>query len=150
MTTCLSLSLEMSPVRTANRSLPQDTSDVATGVSALVNRCLLQGMPEGYRLHDLVLEYLHLIIAMDGGRLAATASSRQAQYLARLGVFKRYETRDSDVSTGGSYSLIVLWNAVKKLDGTVNVGKCYSKSLEGVGDIELTTRVAWLLILLVR
>lgn len=136
--------------RIANLNCTQDISDVATGISVLVNRCLLQDMPEGYRVHDLVLEYLQLIMAMDGGRLAGTASSRQAQYLARLGVFKQYNARGHYVSTGGLYSLIALWNSAKNLDGNVNAGVFYSKSLEGVDDIEIVRDVAWLLRLLVR
>lgn len=128
----------------------QDISDVKAGASALVHRCLLQGMREGYRLHDLVLEYLQLIIAMDDGRLAKTASSRQARYLARLGVFKQYHDRGTEVSSSGLYTLVALWNSVKRLDGAVNVEVWYRKSLDGVTEIRIATQVAWLLSLLVR
>eukprot|EP00903_Cladosiphon_okamuranus_P006199 g6096.t1 len=126
----------------------QDTSNVSTGGGALVNRCLLQRMPEGYRLHDLVLEYLKLTLAMSGGRVAGEASARQAQYLGRLGVFKQYNARGHNIRTGGLSSLIALWNSAMKLDGNVNVEACYSKSLEGVDEIAITRNVGFLLLLL--
>lgn len=65
-------------------------------------------------------------------------------------VFKQYNARGTDVSTGGLYSLVALWNSVKKLDGTVNVEACYRKSLEGVAEVEMARQVAWVLLLLVR
>lgn len=136
--------------RNTNLNDLQDMSDVPTGARVLVDRCLLQDMPEGFRIHDIVLEYLQLIIGMDGGALAEKASSRQAQYLGRLGVFKEYDARGEHVSTGGLYSLIALWNSVKKLDGTVDVGTCYTESLKGVTDIYIRSGVGWLLMLLVR
>lgn len=114
-----------------------------------MNRCLLQDQVDGYRLHDLVLEYLQLTIAKDGGRLVRKASSRQATYLARLEVFKQYNTRGTEVSTGGLYALVALWNSVKRLGGSVNVEACYRKSLEGVAEIEITRQVGWVLLLLV-
>lgn len=115
-----------------------------------MDRCLLQKTLEGYRLHDLVLQYLQLTISMDGGDLAGKSSSRQARYLARLGVFREYFAHGGDVSTGGSYSLIALWNSVKNLDGTVNVAACYSESLEGVIEIKVKRQIGRLLVLLVR
>lgn len=114
-----------------------------------MDRCLLQDQLDGYRLHDLVLGFLQLTIGMDGGRLAGKASRRQARYLARLGVFKQYNARGTQVSTGGLYSLVALWNSVKNLDVTVNVEARYRKSLEGRAEVEITRQVAWVLLLLV-
>lgn len=135
----------------ATKPLPsQDITDVPASADLLVDRCLLQPTAEGYRLHDLVLEYLQLTKVKSGSPLAGEASSRQARYLARLGVFAGYANRGTNVMTGGMYTLVALWNSVNKLDTTVNVEKCYAKSLEGVPDVEITIAIGLLLFLLVR
>lgn len=136
--------------RITNLNGLQDITDVSTGAGVLVDRCLLQTTTEGYRLHDLVLEYLQLTISMDGGRLAKKASTRQARYLARVAVFLGYAARGPDVRTGGLYSLVALWNSVKKLDGNINVEECYERSLEGVVEVVIAIQVARLLIFQVR
>lgn len=136
--------------RTTNAHGLQDASDVPTGTRVLVDRCLLQDMTGGYRLHDLVLEYLQLTIKLDGDGLAEKATSRQARYLGRIGVFKEYADRGRHVATGGFYSLIALWNSVKKFDKTADAGTCYAESLEGVADMTTRKDVGWLLYLLVR
>lgn len=107
-------------------------------------------MPDGYRLHDLVLQYVQLTIRMDDGHVAEIASSRQARFLATPRVFKRYSVRGMNVSNGGTYSLVSLWNSVKELDRMVDAEACYTESLAGVVDIELKREVARLFILLVR
>ena len=127
----------------------QDVRDVPTGTSVLVDRCLLQDTTGGYRLHDLVLEYMQLIIK-DYRGLAEKAASRQAGYLGRLDVFNGYAAGGFSCSKGGLYLLTALWNSAKKLDGTVDVGACYAESLEDVSDIRIITAVGWLLIALVR
>ena len=143
-------------VPTTNPDGLQDISDVSIGASVMVDCCLLQGccliqgLVEGYRLHDLVLQYLQFRIGADGGDLAGRAGWRQARYLARLQVFKQYYTRGIYVVTGGLYSLIALWNSAKKLDVTIEVEACYSKSLKGVDDIRINREVGWLLVLMVR
>eukprot|EP00752_Nemacystus_decipiens_P014758 g13139.t2 len=126
----------------------QHITEVPTGASVLVNRYLLQDQLDGYRVHDLVLQFLQLTIGVDGGRLARKASSRQARYLAKLRVFKQYNARGAEVSAGGLYSLVALWIAVKRLDGAVDVEACYRKSLEGKAEVEITRQVAWVLLLL--
>ena len=128
----------------------QDPSDVPAGASVLVDRCLLQDMAGGYRLHDLVLEYLQLTINQDGGALAKKATSRQARYLGRLGVLLEYGARGDNVCRGGRYSLVALWNSVKKLDKTVEPSAFYTESLKGVDDVRARNEVGWLLLLLVR
>lgn len=118
-----------------------------TGTSILVDHCLLQAVEGGYRLHDLVLEYLQLIIKMDPP-LAKAASSRQAQYLGRLDVLLEYKA--GEFSAGGVYSLVALWNSVKSLDGGVDVGGYYTRSLHGATEVEPWFQAGRLLHLLVR
>lgn len=115
----------------------QDFSDVPTGANILVDHCLLQNAgTDYYRLHDLVLEYLQLIINMGGDEtFAQMGSSRQARYLSRLGVLHEYYFGGEVVSTGGLYALVALWNSVKKLDGTVDVERYYTGSLNGASEI---------------
>ena len=117
--------------------LLQDVSDVKAGATVLVDRCLLQVANDEYRLHDLVLEYLHTVIKMDEG-LEIKASSRQARFLSRIEVLRRYSAGgDRRSSSGpGLYSLVALWTAVKKLDQSLIVEEFYRISLRGVTKIE--------------
>lgn len=108
-------------------------------------------MPQSYRLHDLVLEYLQLVIKMDVEQtFVRRASSRQAQYLGRLDVLERHYSRGETVSTGGIYSLVSLWNSVKKLDPTVDVQARYMESLNGVREVRPWKEAGRLLMKLVR
>lgn len=129
----------------------QHIGDVATCATVLVGHCLLQDMLESYRLHDLVLEYLQLVVTMDDSQtLAGRASSRQAQYLGRLDVFKEYYAQGKLVRTGGAYSLAALWSAIKKLDPAIDVEARLLESVKGVTDIDLWRDVGLFLRLLVR
>ena len=147
-TPTLSCLPEVSSARVPDRLTSQHVRDVPTGASVLVGRSLLQCVSDGYRLHDLVLEYLQLTIGMGGARLAGKASSRQARHLARLDVLEGYVSRDHDISA--QYSLMALWNSVKKLDGTVDVEARYLESLQGVADFQIMAKVGMLLLFLVR
>ena len=115
----------------------------------LVDRCLLQVVNEKYRLHDLVLEYLHMAIKM-GEDLEIKASSRQARFLSRIEVLRRYSAGgDEWSSSGGLYTLVALWTAVKKLDRSLIVEEFYRTSLKGVTEIEDMQNAGTLLWLLV-
>ena len=114
--------------------LLQDVSDVKTGAVFLEDRCLLQVVKEKYRLHDLVLEYLRTAIKMDED-LEIKASSRQARFLSRIEVLRRYSAGDQWSSSGGLYSLVALWTAAKKLDRSLMVEVFYRTSLKGVTEI---------------
>ena len=116
----------------------------------MVDRCLLQDMTGGYRLHDLVLEYLQLTIKMDSGDLVEKATLRQARYLGRLNVFNGYAAVGQHARTGGLFALIALWNSVKKLNETVDAGAYYAESLTGVADVTTMQDVGNLLYLMVR
>ncbi|CAM9436286.1 unnamed protein product, partial [Hapterophycus canaliculatus] len=132
-----------SMIETSLRGLPSAQQEqlqlmavMASGVAAtremLANLWAQVYMRESYRLHDLVLEYLQLVIKMEKDQtLARQASSRQAQYLGRLDVLRHY-SRGEEASTGGIYCVMALWNSVKKLDRTIDVQARYVESLGGV------------------
>ncbi len=115
-----------------------------------MDRCLLQEVAGGYRLHDLILQYLQHTIKMGDQGLAETAISRQARYLGRHDVINKYAARGRYNSGGGIYSLITLWTALKELDDTLDAGECHERSLWGVIDMRTRIDVGWLLYLLVR
>ncbi|CAN0213297.1 unnamed protein product, partial [Ascophyllum nodosum] len=112
-----------------------DVSDVKTGATVLVDRCLLQVVNEEYRLHDLVLEYLQMVVKLykDVGR---KASLRQARFLSRIEVLRRYSAGGKLLSSGGLYSLVALWSVVMKLDRSLLVEEFYRRSLRGVTEVE--------------
>ena len=115
--------------------LLQDVSDVKTGATVLVDRCLLQVVNEEYRLHDLVLEYLQMAVKMYEG-LAKKACSRQARFLSRIEVLRRYSAGQIWLSSVGRYSLVALWSAINKLDESFIVAEFYRASLAGVTEID--------------
>lgn len=114
-----------------------------------MDHCLLQELLEGYRLHDLVLEYLQLTIKMDGDSLAKDAAARQARYLSRLGVLKEYSD-GGECASGGVYYLVGLWGSVVKLDPLLKPEECYTENLTGVTQTEYWLYAGHLLRLLVR
>ncbi|CAN0448098.1 unnamed protein product, partial [Ascophyllum nodosum] len=103
-------------------------SDVKTGATFLVDRSLLQVVDENYRLHDLVLEYLQMTVKEKLGR---KASSRQARFLSRIEVLRRYSAGGQWSSSSGLYALVALWTAVTKLDRSLTVEEFYRTSLKG-------------------
>ena len=111
----------------------QDVIDVKIGATDLVDRCLLNFVDEKYRLHDLVLEYLQMTTKMDED-LARKASSRQASFLSRIEVLRRFG--DNKLGVDGLYSLVALWSAVEKLDGSLIAEKFYRESLGSVTKVE--------------
>lgn len=99
-----------------------------TSTRVLVDNGLLGVVRDGYCVHHLILEYLQLTITMDGGDVyAKEASSRQAQYLSRLGVLHKFV--GDGINTDGIYSLVALWKSVQKLDGRVDVAACYQDAM---------------------
>ena len=124
-------------------------SDVKTSATVLVNRGLLQVVEDKYQLHDLVLEYLQMAAKMDED-VARKATQRQAPFLSRIQVLRRYSAGDETFSNGGLYSLVALWNVVTNLDRSLSVEKYYRKSLKGVTEIKAWRDAGRLLKLLVR
>ncbi|CAM9263687.1 unnamed protein product [Choristocarpus tenellus] len=118
-----------------------DVTNVPTGTRVLVDHCLLQEVGVDFCLHDLVLDFLELTIKMDIASVE-DAILRQSQYLARLGVLYKYSSKSI---CGGLYSLIALWNAVKKYDKGLQVEVHYMENLEGVTDQDHWNRAGQLL-----
>ena len=92
-------------------------------------------MSEEYRLHDLVLEYLQMAAKLYE-ELGRKASLRQARFLPRIEVLRRYSVDDKWLSSSGIYSLVALWSVVMKLDRPLLVEEFYRRSLRGVTEIE--------------
>lgn len=119
----------------------QDPSDVAIWADALVSHCLLEALGDGvgYRLHDLVLEFIVLILKMrsDGALLLREACSRQSRFLSTPKVLHGYSV-GGEVISGGLYSLVALWNAMSELlagcgnssASTLSAAQYYAESLE--------------------
>ena len=121
-----------------------------TGVDVLLERCLLHKVSvTDYRLHDLVLEYLQFTVKKYEN-LLRQASSRQARFLSRIEVLRKYSAGGEWVNNGGLYSLVVLWNATKKLDRALIISRYYITTLEGVTEIGAWIQAGRLLVLLVR
>lgn len=97
---------------------------------ALVYHFLLQEVSDEYILHDMVHKYLQDAIVKNS-TLLATATARQAQYLAKPEVLLRHAL-GQEPGRGGMYALLAMWNAVTQLDNQVDIRECYMESLKGV------------------
>ncbi|CAN0076742.1 unnamed protein product, partial [Ascophyllum nodosum] len=83
----------------------------------LVSKCLLQDMGRGgYRVHDLILEFVKIKIKADSEILGKT-TALQAQYLGRLNVLKSYGDSEHGAGSQGLLFLDALWRSVEKLSG---------------------------------
>lgn len=112
--------------------------------------CLLRETPNGYHLHDLVLEYLRLVNKIDT-ETRARVIRRQAQYLSNPGVLHAYATGDTTVG-GDLHSLVRMWNALTTLDREMDVKRHYLKTLANLdgSDGHAWSEAGYLLQLLVR
>lgn len=101
----------------------QDTQDCIHIAQGLVDRSLLRraGSNE-YRIHDLLLDFVGDHIKPD---LRKSVASRQAQYLAKFGVVRRYATEGI---LAGFYALMALWRPLELLQPRVQV-EVYKKQL---------------------
>ncbi|CAM9678542.1 unnamed protein product [Scytosiphon promiscuus] len=88
----------------------EETRDEARG---LVSRSLLQAVVEGYRLHDLLLDFARDRIDSTALRKAI---SLQTQFLGRFNVIVAFMTQNMS-SRGSEYSLTALWQALEQLSG---------------------------------
>lgn len=115
---------------------PEGTREEADG---LVGKCLLQGVGDGYRVHDLVLDFLKIKIKADA-EMMGKATARQAQYLSRLDVVKSYAKSEHEQ---GLFVLGTLWRSVEKLseDRGLEVVS-YGASLAELESCEATADVA--------
>ncbi|CAM9754953.1 unnamed protein product, partial [Pylaiella littoralis] len=115
----------------------EGTRDVAEG---LVSKCLVQDVGlGGYRVHDLVLEFLKDNIKADA-EMVKKATAQQAQYLRRLDVLKSYGDPEHGAGSQGLFLFGALWRSVEELsrDPELEVAS-YRASL---GELESCKRTA--------
>lgn len=91
--------------------LPQDLEETRDEARGLVNRSLLQVVAEGYRLHDLLLDFARDRI---GPKTLQNAISLQTRFLGRLKLVVACMT-EGIPSQWSLYSLMALWGAVQQL-----------------------------------
>lgn len=100
------------------------------------------GGGRGYRVHDLVLEFLKIKIKADA-EMAGKATALQAQCLARLDVVKSYEDPEDVTGNQGLFVLDALWRSVEKLSGGHGLEVAsYRASLAELESCEATADVA--------
>ncbi|CAM9384158.1 unnamed protein product [Ectocarpus sp. 13 AM-2016] len=118
----------------------EGTRDEADG---LVSKKLLQGVGgDGYRLHDLVLDFLKIKIAADE-EMVGNATALQAQYLGRLDVVKSYENPEHGAGNQCLFVLDALWRSAEKLSGDPGLEvSSYGTSLGELESCEATADVA--------
>lgn len=121
----------------------QDTEGTRETAESLVSKCLLQDVGGGgYRVHDLVLEFLQMKIKADVG-LVGDATALQAQFLARLDVVKSYRDPKHGAADQGLFVLGALWRSVEKLSGDLGLeAESYRASLGELESCEATADVA--------
>ena len=137
----MSYSLAICHWRTTNVSvnpshvLPQDFEETRDEARGLVNRSLLQVVAEGYRLHDLLLDFVRDRI---GSKALQKATSLQTQFLGRFDVVVACMT-EGIPSRWSEYSLIALWRAVEQASGDGELCiRTYNQCL-----LELEERGSW-------
>lgn len=91
--------------------LPQDLEETRDEARGLVSRSLLQVVAEGYRLHDLLLDFVRDRI---GSKALRKATSLQTKFLGRLYVVVACMTPVA-ASEWSLYSLIALWGALEQI-----------------------------------
>ncbi len=121
----------------------QDMEGTREEAEGIVNKCLLQDVGGGgYRLHDLVLEFVKVRIKAEEDILR-TATQRQAQYLGRLDVVKEYKQQAHVAGVRGFLLLAALWRSVEQLSGDCGLeAAAYRTSLAKLNSREPSTDVA--------
>ncbi|CAM9587498.1 unnamed protein product, partial [Ectocarpus fasciculatus] len=113
----------------------EDVKGTEEEAEAFVHKCLLQDTGRGgYRVHDLVLEFVKFKIKADVDTMQR-ATALQAQYLGRLDVLKSYRDPEHGAGNQGLFFLDALWRSVEKLAGNPELEVAsYRASL---GELEL-------------
>lgn len=94
--------------------------------------CLLQHVGGvGYRVHDLVLEFLRDNIKAD---VANKSTALQAAYLRRLDVLEGYRDPKHGAGNQGLFVLDCFWRAVEKLSG--DPGLAVASYRASLGELE--------------
>lgn len=112
------------------------------GAGVFVSKHLLQNTACGYRVHDLVLDYMQTKIKTDWDR-TKRATELQAEYLGRLDVVNDYVNPKHGAGNRGLFQLDSLWRSVETLSGnsTLEVAS-YKTSLEKLEPCEATEELA--------
>ncbi|CAM9531944.1 unnamed protein product [Ectocarpus sp. 6 AP-2014] len=121
----------------------EDTGGTQEEAEGLVVKCLLQDVGGGgYRVHDLVLDFVKIKIKADV-EMVKKATTLQARFLGRLDVLKGYESPEHGAGNQGLFVLDALWRSVEQLSGdpTLEVVS-YTTSLGELESCEATTDVA--------
>ena len=122
----------------------QDVEGTREEAEGLVNKCLLQDVGGGgYRVHDLLLEFVKTRIKAEDDMMKR-AAGRQAEYLGRLDVVKGYEKPDhGSAADQGFYFLAALWRSVEELCGDPDLETAsYRASLKELDSCEGSTNMA--------
>eukprot|EP00752_Nemacystus_decipiens_P011090 g9854.t1 len=91
----------------------EDTEGTQEAADGLVHVCLLQKVEDvGYRVHDLVLEFLRDIIKVD---VVDKAIALQVAYLRRLDVLEGYRDPKHGAGNQGLFVLDRFWRSVEEL-----------------------------------
>eukprot|EP00752_Nemacystus_decipiens_P014746 g13130.t2 len=122
----------------------EDTGGTRDEAERLASKCLLQNVGGGgYRVHDLVLDFVKIKIKADT-KMVAKATALQARFLGRLDVLKGYENPEHGAGYQGLFVLDGLWRSVEQLSGDSQLEVAsYSTSLGELESCEATTAVAF-------
>eukprot|EP00752_Nemacystus_decipiens_P005175 g4696.t1 len=122
----------------------EDTGGTRDEAERLASKCLLQNVGGGgYRVHDLVLDFVKIKIKADT-KTVAKATALQARFLGRLDVLKGYTNPEHGAGNQGLFGLGALWRSVEKLSGDSELEVAsYSTSLGELESCEATTAVAF-------
>eukprot|EP00903_Cladosiphon_okamuranus_P022363 g20568.t1 len=121
----------------------EDTGGTREEAEGLVSKCLLQDVGGGgYRVHDLVLDFVKIKIKADV-KMVEEATTLQARFLGRLDVLKGYAHPEHGAGNQGLFALDALWRSVEMLSGNPMLEVAsYSTSLGELESCEATTDVA--------
>eukprot|EP00752_Nemacystus_decipiens_P007317 g6548.t1 len=121
----------------------EDLGGTRDEAERLVSKSLLQDVGSGgYRVHDLVLDFVKIKIKADQG-MVAKVTALQAHFLRRLDVLKSYEDPENGGGDQGLFVLDALWRSVEELAGDSRLEvSSYSTSLGELDSCEETTDVA--------
>ena len=115
----------------------QDMTGTREEAEGLVDKCLLQDMGGGgYRVHDLVLDFVKIKIKADV-EMTEEAKTLQAHFLGRLDVLDSYDNPAHGAGNHGLFVLDALWRSVEELSGDLELEVAsYSTSLGELGELE--------------
>ncbi|CAB1119264.1 unnamed protein product [Ectocarpus sp. CCAP 1310/34] len=121
----------------------EDAEGTREEAEGLVSKCLLQAVGgSGYRVHDLVLEFVKTSIRAEE-EMVEKATALQAQYLGRVDVLKSYGDPEHGAGNQGLFFLDALWRSVEKLSGDPELEVAsYRASLGELESCEATEDVA--------